>query len=234
MAVSLGLVVLLPVKASPEAVRAYEDIVRPLAGGHEFTVVALEEGLEQIETAYDDARTAPLVARKVVELWRSGAEGVLINCFDDPGLEAARELVPIPVVGAGQAAMHAASLVADRFAVVTVGGAGSERVIWWRARLYGVESKLAAVQSIEAHVLDIGREPGRIVEAVVEASRRLVREHGIDAIVLGCTGFSPYADAIAKRLKGVAVVDPTRWGFLLLRSWVDAGTPNPFHRAGGV
>ena len=44
---------------------------------------------------------------------------MLIACFDDTGLDAARCAVAAPVIGIGEAAFHMASLVAGKFSVVT-------------------------------------------------------------------------------------------------------------------
>ena len=45
--------------------------------------------------------------------------GHVIACFDDTGLDAARQIARAPVVGIGEAACHVATLVAHRFTVVT-------------------------------------------------------------------------------------------------------------------
>src|SRR5688572_22853756 len=46
-------------------------------------------------------------------------DAIIIACFDDTGLFAARNRTAVPVIGIGEAAYHAAMLVAARFSVVT-------------------------------------------------------------------------------------------------------------------
>lgn len=50
----------------------------------------------------------------------SECDGIALACYGDPGLYAARELSPVPVVGIAEASMHMACMVAHRFSIVTV------------------------------------------------------------------------------------------------------------------
>ena len=50
---------------------------------------------------------------------REGADAIVIACFDDTGLDAARALAGIPVIGICEAALSATSFIAQRFSVVT-------------------------------------------------------------------------------------------------------------------
>jgi allantoin racemase len=49
----------------------------------------------------------------------AGMDAVIVAAFGDPGLDAARELLPIPVVGMAEAAMLTACMLGQRFAIVT-------------------------------------------------------------------------------------------------------------------
>ncbi len=216
----MRLAILVPVKPVSSYANEVRELLKPYIQGVELEIEFLERGLEQIETAYDDAVTAPLVAEKVRELWRRGFDGVLINCFDDPGLEASREIVPIPVLGAGYAAMIGALLLGDRFSIITVGGSESLRVVRKRVEYYGLCSKLVSVYSLGMHVVDIDRDRDRALSETIKLSRKALNEDGADVVVLGCTGLSPLYPSIARELGYHRVVDPTIWGFLLLKTLV--------------
>src|SRR5204862_814381 len=88
-----------------------------LPDGCEVTAVSPERGPTSIESEADGV----VAAAEVVGLVRSLPEqdAYLIACFGDPGLDAARELTEAPVVGIGDAAYLAASLVSKRFGVIT-------------------------------------------------------------------------------------------------------------------
>jgi allantoin racemase len=49
----------------------------------------------------------------------SAPDAIVIACFGDPGLDAAREASAVPVLGIAEAAFHAASFLATGFSVVT-------------------------------------------------------------------------------------------------------------------
>ncbi len=64
-------------------------------------------------------------------------DAVILACFGDPGLEALRELAPVPVVGFAEASIRAAHRRREPFAIVTVGASWvsmlEERVVLARA-----------------------------------------------------------------------------------------------------
>src|SRR5919197_2207709 len=109
-----------------------------LPPGADVTAVNPDRGPASIESEADTV----VAAAEVVALMRSlePHDAYLIACFGDPGLDAARELTDRPVVGIGEAAYTATSLVAKRFAVITTlarGVAALEEALERRA-LHGV------------------------------------------------------------------------------------------------
>ena len=76
-------------------------------------------GPASIEGHYDEVFGAAGVAEQVRLAQGEGFDAVVIACFGDPGLDAARELTTAPVLGIAEAAFHAASFVATGFSVVT-------------------------------------------------------------------------------------------------------------------
>jgi allantoin racemase len=192
----------------PMIIEEFEKVARP---GTEISNVFVRSGPASVESAYDEALAAPEVIARVREAEEEGMDAVIINCFGDPGLDAAREVVSIPVLGPCEASMHVAAMLGHKFSVITV----LERLVpelELHAQKYGVGWKLASARSVDLPVLDLekGREQfvGRMVEKAVEA----IEEDGAHVIVLGCTGLAGL-DAQVKdglRDKGyeVPVIDP--------------------------
>jgi allantoin racemase len=86
--------------------------------GTEIVAVTATTGVPYIATRAE----AVLGASALFDLLGRHAHGVdaaIVAAFGDPGLEAARELLPIPVVGMAEAAMLTACMLGRRFAVVT-------------------------------------------------------------------------------------------------------------------
>ena len=78
-----------------------------------------------------------------------------IGCYGDPGLDAFRELIAIPIVGPGEATALVAASLGHRFSVITVTDsvvAFTERQIWNS----GVGEKLASVRAVNIPVFGNG------------------------------------------------------------------------------
>ena len=89
------------------------------AAGTEIEAVTSTTGPVSIEGYYDEALCLPGLLMEIRKGEAAGADAHVIACFDDTGLDAARQLATAPVVGIGEAAYHAATLVAHKFTVVT-------------------------------------------------------------------------------------------------------------------
>jgi len=76
-----------------------ETIARP---GTEITYSRVREGPPAIESPVDHAQAAAEVLKLVGPAEKAGADAIIIWCAGDPGLEAARTLVDVPVVGPGE------------------------------------------------------------------------------------------------------------------------------------
>src|SRR5204863_93425 len=131
---------------------------RDAAPGTRIVAVNPPVGPESIEGFYDDALAVPGLLAEIAKGEAQGVSAHVIACFDDTGLDAARALAAAPVVGIGEAAFHAASLVAGRFSVVTT-LARSIPAIEHNLVRYGLASRCARVRAAEVPVLSL-EEPG--------------------------------------------------------------------------
>jgi allantoin racemase len=93
--------------------------------GVEVRAVNPDFGPPSIEGYFDEAFSVPGLLAEVAKA--PDADAFVIACFDDTGLEAARCATEAPVIGIGEAAFHMASLVAEKFSVVTTLPARSRR-----------------------------------------------------------------------------------------------------------
>jgi len=177
----------------------------------EIDVVNLSRGPASIESHYDEILAAYHVVELVRQAEKDGIEGVFVDCFGDPGVDAARELVGIPVVGGFQPAVLTASLVAGKWSVVTV-LQSVVPMINDLARKLGVEKNMVSVRDIDTPVLEL-TDKGLMERRLLESIQKAVHDDGAEAIVLGCTGMLGLADRLEKDLakKGVSVpvIDPT-------------------------
>ena len=173
----------------------------------ELMVENLKFGTETIEGSYDEVLTAPFVAERAIDAELRGFSAIVISCFLDPGLKAAREVVRIPVIGAGESAMLTALLLGDSFSILDVGGGVyHQRTPPWRVRELGLSSRFRSALGTDLSVEDLGANFEQVVSELVSAARKLIEEDEADVLVLGCTGLTPFAPRIAKSLN-IPVVD---------------------------
>lgn len=160
-------------------------------------------GPASIEGYYDEAFAVPGMLARIAE--HHEADAHVIACFDDTGLDAARSLATAPVIGIGEAAFHAASLLAGRFSVITTLGRSIPAIEHNLIR-YGLASRCAKVRAAEIPVLELDN-PASDASARISAEIAAAITHDrAEAIVLGCAGMAALAARLSQ-LHGLPVVD---------------------------
>ncbi|MGZ0066834.1 aspartate/glutamate racemase family protein [Microbacterium sp. Yaish 1] len=179
---------------------------REVAGpGVEVVAVNPTDGAAAIESHLDEIAAARSVVEIIeADLAAGGSDAYVIACFGDPGLDAARELVDVPVIGIAEAAMHVATLSGRRFAVVTTLGRTLGRARDLLAR-YGMTSACASLVASGIPVLDLEDTGSDAFERIAALCAAEVAG-GADVIVLGCAGMADLCHALSERV-GVPVVD---------------------------
>lgn len=189
------------------------------------TAVNPAMGPESVESHYDEALAVPGLLTEIASGETAGgahaADGYVIACFGDPGLDAARELATGPVIGIAQAAMHTAVLLGRSFSVVTTLPRTTGRT-WDLARRYGFADACRGVHACDVPVLNLDDPGPGTVRTVTEACTAAVNEDGCDVVVLGCAGMAPLAPTLARRT-GAQVVDGVGAAVKLVESLVSLG-----------
>jgi len=160
---------------------------------------------ETIESLYDEALLAPWTVEMTVEAERRGYDAVLTGCVGDPGVEAAREMVRIPVIGPGQAAFHAAAMLGDQFSVLSPLD-GTVRPTRALVRHYGLADRCASVRPVNCTVMALRAGDAGTFRTLVDVARRCLDEDGADVIVLACASMSHvFGDRLADALPAPVV-----------------------------
>ncbi|RVT93469.1 aspartate/glutamate racemase family protein [Sphingomonas crocodyli] len=197
-----------------------------------FSHVGLTAGPKSVESVYDEALAAPYVVERCIEAERDGVDAVIVDCMGDPGVDAARDMVAIPVLGPGETSMHVASMLGHRYGVVTI----SDRVrpiFEKHARVHGTYENLACVRSVDISVLAIAHEHDRLVEALIEQSTAAITNDKADVILLGCTGFLGISEKLKEGLERrgfiVPVINPLRTTAMIAYAMVSVGLAHRFN-----
>lgn len=133
-----------------------------------------------------------------------GFDAVIIACFGEPGIEAVRELLPIPVVGMAEASIAAALALAPRVALLT-GGALWVPMLEEFCLVRGLGPDRALVRGVAPTGDMIARDPDAAIALLADAARAAVAD-GAGAVVLGGAGLAGLAPRVAA-LVGVPVLD---------------------------
>ena len=190
---------------------------RSIAGADTEIVAATSSmGPPSIESWYDQSLALPGLLAEVVAGEREGIDGYVIGCSGDPGLFAASELARGPVIGIAEAAMHAASVIAPGFSVVTT-LARTTGMAWHLAERYGMKRFCRNVRATDVAVLDLDRPGSGARRLIIDECRRALDEDAADAIVLGCAGMADLGRAIEDAI-GAPVVE----GVTAAVKWAEA------------
>ena len=106
-------------------------------------------------------------------------EAAILAVSHDTALEAARQLMPCPVIGMTEAACLTACMLGGRFGVLTLGQAGPYEELVAR---HGLAARCAEVRGIPATPQETLRDPARVQAMLVEAIGQMAER--ADAIVL--------------------------------------------------
>ena len=181
----------------------FREASLPTPVGCKVTNAQISLGPASIESAVDEVLAAPGVVDAAIRAEAEGAQAVIIDCMLDPGLDAAREAVSIPVIGCGEAAMLQAGA---QFGIVTV-LQRQERAFRDLARKYELANFMSGTTGIGIPVLALETDRTHAIEATIAGSREAISK-GAEVIIFGCTGMLGFADEVSAALSGVEVIDP--------------------------
>jgi Asp/Glu/hydantoin racemase len=119
---------------------------------------------------------------------QEGFDAVAIAILQNPALREAKTLVDIPVAGYGEAAMHLACLLGDRFAVLAF-NPDLLALVQAQVAEYGLERHAGPLVEIEVDYAAVRRafeEPGPLLEAFQVAARTAIAQ-GADVLIPGQT-----------------------------------------------
>ena len=162
------------------------------------------DGPPSIEGYFDEVFAIPGMIGEMQK--HSSASAYVIACFDDTGLDAARCIGDMPVVGIGEAAFHMASLVAGKFSVVTtlVALGAGDRAQSGALRACRPLRQGAGIATSPVLELEVpgSNARGKISEEI----KRAISDDRAEAIVLGCAGMADLADELSRE-HGLPVLD---------------------------
>jgi len=187
----------------------------------ELTVTCPSKGPDTIESAYDEAYAVPPTLELVKKANAEGYDAVILACFSDPGLEAAKEISAIPVVGIEEATLHMAAMLGAKFSIMTP---RKQRIAskCEHVHMRGLTHFLASVRSLDLSVAETDADPAKTKRRLMETAKIAVDTDGAEVIIMGCAGMAGYAAEIEQALN-IKVLDPAAVALKTAEAMADLG-----------
>jgi allantoin racemase len=190
--------------------------------------ISLSKGHPCIESETHALIKGPETLALAMEAEKKGADGVFVNCFDDPSVFACRECMSIPVFGGYIPTVLTALGLAERIGIITTdipGILSEER----KARLLGVSGRIS-IRSADMSVLALMAEKKKLVAALKEICIEMYEKDRIGAACLGCTGMAYAVDDLREALNKsgcpITIVEPVAAALTWLERTVILGNTN--------
>ncbi|AZV77968.1 aspartate/glutamate racemase family protein [Parasedimentitalea marina] len=183
----------------------------------EIVAANSQNGPSSIQGFLDVATCIPGLLEEVA--LHPDVDAIIIACFDDTGVDAVRTLVSVPVLGIGEAAYHAASMIATKFSVITT---LSRSVPGLENNLmrYGLVQKCARVRATDIPVLKLEEGDPATLFKIRSEIRETIEQDNAEAIVLGCAGMANLMAQLSKEF-GLPVIDGVAAGITFAEALVN-------------
>ena len=183
----------------------------------EIVAASSQDGPASIQGFLDVATCVPGLLNEVIQ--HKEVDAIVIACFDDTGLDAVRSLVSVPVLGIGEAAYHAASMIANKFSVITT---LSRSVPGLENNLlrYGLAQKCACVRATEIPVLKLEEGDPATLDKIRLEIHASINEDKAEAIVLGCAGMADLMAQLSEEF-GLPVIEGVSAGVTFAEALVN-------------
>lgn len=184
-----------------------EMLKRALSVGVGLSVDCIKEGPDELDCNTDEAFAAAEIVKGCIAAEKEGFDGIVIYCFSDVALDAARENVSIPVIGPGETSLSVANMICSRFTVITTESINIPRT-YRRLMKNGIaREKMASVRALDIPIGELGENPEVTMTYLENVCRLAVLEDRADCIILGCLGMAQYGQVLESKLP-VKVLDP--------------------------
>jgi allantoin racemase len=149
-------------------------------------------------------------------------DACLLAVSHDTALDAARQMMPCPVVGMTEAACFIGCMVGGRFGLVTFGGIDTYRDLVAR---HGLAGRLAGLVGVDATPPEAVADPEGVGAKVLDAVAALAAQ-GADSVVLAGAALAGFDRRLQARAP-VALLDGMACGVRMAEALVALNLPRP-------
>lgn len=223
MSTPIRICVLAPVATSAYNERVLQALAPVVPSDVQVAIRNITQGHPCIENRTNWLENGMPTVTLARTLATEGYDGIWLTDFDMCGVEAAREVIDIPIIGGFPPSAFTALALSQRFSIITV---LQSTLAMQRAHVtaYGLTEGFASIRAVNCTVPQLDHVD-TVVALTFEQALAAVKQDGAQSILLGCTGFVDVARRVAVLLEEtlgtyVPVIDPNQAGFGLLVSLV--------------
>jgi allantoin racemase len=170
----------------------------------EIVTTQPRSGPQSIESYYDEYLAIPGILEEII-LSKDDYHGFILACWGDPGIEAARELTPKPVIGVAEASMYVANMLAARWGVLTTQHRTLD-MVEKTIQKTGFSQRCVSIRTTGIPVVETETARAATVDALEVEARDAIAQDKVEAICLGCAGMAGLDKELEARL-GIPVID---------------------------
>ena len=225
MGKEIKLRIIIPINTGKYNQYLYDNVISVLLSNVALDVVNIKGGSESIECRYNLMENEPFVLDEVRQAEKDGIDGIFVSDMDFCGVEVAREITNIPIIGGFRPNSLTAMALGQKFAIITILDSIKEyqiehiRAFGFSENFAGIESANISVEAL-TKMFEDEKYKKEVIEGLGEKSLDLIEKKGADVIIFGCTGFIGVADGVSeyllKRGYDIPVLDPNRIGINFL------------------
>lgn len=217
----MDIAVINPNSSAAMTARIAQSISRYKGETTRLRVMQVDTAPASIQGHFDEVACLPGLVDVVAEQTRLDVDGIVVACFDDPGIGACREIAKGPVIGICEAAIFFAKAVAANFSIVTT-LQRSVPIIEGLVMKYGAERRCRQVRAADIPVLSLEEHPDYAQKAVRSEIEKAIAQDRCEAVILGCAGMSDLAEELTRTF-GRPVIDGCVAGLKMIEGIVGAG-----------
>jgi len=173
----------------PEFLRAIENHAKMiLSPNTELEVHGVDFGTSELQYHYFSFLNTHQILENAWRAQQEGFDAVAIGCGMDPGLDEAREILDIPVLGMSETGMLVACMLGRKFSVITHNYLLNKKRIELLIQKYGLESRSVSGGTFEVDLNILARSfnnPEPVISQFTTAAMEAIHQ-GAEVIIPGC------------------------------------------------
>jgi len=157
--------------------------------------VLVEMGARKALSGLHHTMEAPALVAKAVWGRSQGYDAIVQSNTFDPGVEASRLAVDIPVIGLLRTALHVATMLATRVGIL-VPLSGHIPYTWRLVASYGMSSAITDIRSVDMYGLDLAERKDEVFGKAAEVIKQLVAQSGAEFVIPLGAALIPYVVSV--------------------------------------